>query len=226
MVKVQLARALLDTQTVSSNFNTSQAVLNAVVCFVLMLFIYYIYKKSYTEVLYSKNMNITLMVVGLVTCFVVMVIANNIALALGMVGALSIVRFRSAIKDPLDIAFIFWSITIGILTGVSAYGLAFVATLFIGIVIIILTKKIQISKPYLVVMEGSEFKEMTINSVLRRYCSNFKTRSTVLSSDKNDLTIEVRVKSKLKVQGLVEELKELKGITKVMLISYDGEIVN
>ena len=142
------------------------------------LFIFYIYKKTYSGVLYSKNFNVTLVLGSMVGSVIMMAIGGNLALSLGMVGALSIIRFRTPVKDPKDLAFLFWAITVGVVNGIRFYKLSIISTLMIGIVMLVLSKKLIIPKPYVIILKHSNASLKEIESVLRRNCSNFELRST------------------------------------------------
>ena len=130
------------------------------------LFIFYIYKKTYSGVLYSKNFNITLIMGGMVGSVIMMAIGGNLALSLGMVGALSIIRFRTPVKDPKDLAFLFWAITMGVVNGIRFYKLSIISTLMIGIAMLVLSKKLIISKPYVIILKYANADEKEIESAL------------------------------------------------------------
>lgn len=201
----------------------SDVVLGLLVTLALSMFIFYIYKKTYSGVLYSKNFNITLVVVSLVVCVIMLGISRNLALSLGLIGALSIVRFRNAVKDSKDVAFLFWSISVGIINGVQFYKLSVTATVFIGIVLVFLSKKIVINHPYLLILKGSEFGEKEISNTLKKFCSRSQIRNRIVTDSENELTIEIKIKDK-DHSGLLKELKKIKGIDKVMMVSYSGDL--
>lgn len=201
-------------------------VASLLVTFTLVMFIYYIYKKTYSGVLYSKNFNVTLVVVSLVVCVIMIGISRNLALSLGLIGALSIVRFRNAIKDSKDVAFLFWSISTGIINGVQFYRLSIIATLFIGAILVVLSKKIVLSHPYLLILKGkelSESEEKKVFELLKKYCSKSQIRNRVMTERENELTIEVKIKDK-DHQLVLNALKKLKEIEKVMMVSYTGDL--
>jgi len=188
------------------------------------LFIFYIYKKTYSGVLYSKNFNVTLVLGSMVGSVIMMAIGGNLALSLGMVGALSIIRFRTPVKDPKDLAFLFWAITVGVVNGIRFYKLSIISTLMIGIVMLVLSKKLIIPKPYVIILKHSNASLKEIESVLRRNCSNFELRSTSMSdSELTEQTIEAKIKEKHEDQ-LLEELKSIKSVKKVMIFSHTGEL--
>src|SRR3989344_7908129 len=169
-----------------SILTTANIIAALTVTLLLTLFIFYIYKKTYTGVLYSRNFNITLILVGMITAVIMVGISGNIALALGMVGALSIVRFRAAIKDPKDIAFLFWAISIGIVNGAQFYKLSIIGSLFIGVVAYISSKKITMDHPYIIILKFSDdFNEERAYDIIKRYCSKYKIRNKTLTYDEN-----------------------------------------
>lgn len=197
--------------------------INLAVAFAIVMFIYFIYKITFSGVLYSKNFNITLVIVSLVTTAAVIVISTNIVLALGMVGALSIVRFRMAVKDPKDIGFLFWAITNGIICGISAYSLAIISSLFIGLVLFLLSKKIKFIEPYLLILEGKDINTDEILDKLKRSAILYKLRSKIIEQAKSQLIIEVRIK-KDKAHSLLNELKKTEDINYAKLVSYEGDL--
>ena len=208
---------------INKDLNIWMILINLVVAFALVMFIYFIYRVTFSGVLYSKNFNITLVLVSMVTTAAVIVISSNIVLALGMVGALSIVRFRMAVKDPKDVGFLFWAITNGIICGISAYSLAVISSLFIGLVVFLLSKKIRIFEPYLLIMDSKDIKTEDIENILKKYTILYKLRSKILDKGKSQLIIEIKIK-KDKIQNLLDRLKGLKDITFVKLVSYEGDL--
>lgn len=207
----------------SADLNIWMILLNLAVAFVLVMFIFFIYKLTFTGVLYSKNFNITLVIVSLVTTSAVIVISSNIILALGMVGALSIVRFRMAVKDPKDVGFLFWAITNGIICGIAAYSLAVISALFIGLVMFLLSRKIRFIEPYLLIIDSKDLSTQEIESILKKYTLLYKLRSKVIDSEKSQIIIEIKIK-KDKIQEILKEIKGLKDLIYVKLVSYEGDL--
>jgi len=206
-----------------TQLTTGDILLSLVITFILALFIYFIYKKTYSGVLYSKNFNVTLIVISLVVAVVMMGISWNIALSLGMVGALSIVRFRTAVKDPKDVTFLFWAITVGIVNGVQFYKLSIISSIFIGIVLLILNKRIIISHPYLLIIKYTKMDRVILERILKRYCQRFKIRNVTFTESIHDITIEVKISDK-RQDAFMKEIKQLKGVTKVMMFAHTGEL--
>ena len=137
--------------------------------FLLGLFIFFVYKKSYSGVMYSASFGVTLVALSLITTLLIMTVVSNIVLSLGMVGALSIVRFRTAIKEPMDIAFLFWSIAVGIVLAAGLIPLAVFGSIFIGAVLVAFSKKKTVDSPYILVAhcENSEIEEQ-----VRDFCKD------------------------------------------------------
>ncbi len=207
----------------SADLNIWMILLNLAVAFVLVMFIFFIYKLTFTGVLYSKNFNITLVIVSLVTTSAVIVISSNIILALGMVGALSIVRFRMAVKDPKDVGFLFWAITNGIICGIAAYSLAVISALFIGLVMFLLSRKIRFIEPYLLIIDSKDLSTQEIESILKKYTLLYTLRSKLIDSEKSQIIIEIKIK-KDKIQEILKEIKGLKDLIYVKLVSYEGDL--
>jgi uncharacterized membrane protein YhiD involved in acid resistance len=209
--------------SINEDLNIWMILMNLAVAFAIIMFIYFIYKKTFSGVLYSKNFNITLVIVSLVTTAAVIVISSNIILALGMVGALSIVRFRMAVKDPKDIGFLFWAITNGIICGIAAYSLAVVSSLFIGLVIFLLSKKIKIIEPFLLILDTRDLDISRIEEILKKYTIIYKLRSKIIEDGKTQIIMEIKLK-KDKLNGLLSEIKDIEDITYSKLVSYEGDL--
>ncbi len=208
---------------INMNLNIWMILINMAAAFAIVMFIYFIYKVTFSGVLYSKNFNITLVIVSLVTTAAVIVISSNIVLALGMVGALSIVRFRMAVKDPKDVGFLFWAITNGIICGISAYNLAVISALFIGLVVFLLSKRIRTVEPYLLILDTKDIDISKIEETVKKYTILYKLRSKIIDNGKTQVILEVKLK-KDKVSGLLTTLKDNKDITYVKFVSYEGDL--
>ena len=220
-------RDILTSSTLST-FGTPLTVSDIIIAiffsFVTGLFIFYIYKKTYSGILYSKNFNIALIMSTMVAAVVMMAIGGNLALSLGMVGALSIIRFRAPVKDSKDLTFLFWAITVGIVNGIRFYKLSIVSSLMIGAVLVALSKKLVISKPYVIILKYLNIDQNKVNSILRRYCSKFEVRNTTIDdSGIAEKTIEVKLKDK-DTDLLLNGLKEVKGVKKIMIFHHTGEL--
>lgn len=184
--------------------------------------IYLVYRFFYRGVVYSDNFNILLIMITVITSFIIMTISANLVLSLGMVGALSIVRFRSAIKDPLDIGFLFWGIASGLTCGAGLYFVALVGTAVISLVYIIIHFCKKEKKSYLLIVRYSEQAEEQINALLG--AMKYKLKSKILSDSDTELTVEIKVKNNDTSEAA--RFKTVKGVSNVTLLEYNGEYMN
>ncbi len=188
------------------------------------LFIFYMYKKTFSGVLYSKNFNISLIMTTMIASVVMMTIGGNLALSLGMVGALSIIRFRTPVKDAKDLTFLFWSITAGIVNGVRFYKMAIISSIIIGAVMYVLSKKMTFTNPYVLILRHSGIDNKKLETVLKRHSDKFEMRSSSIDdSGISENTIEVKVKEH-KLNALMSDIKEIKGVKKAVIFSHTGEL--
>ena len=185
------------------------------------LIIAFVYKRCYRGVLYSPTFGMTLMMLTLITTPVVMCIKSDIALSMGMVGALSIVRFRTAVKDPMDTAYMFWALTMGILLGAELYIHALMVVLVIS-VILFLISFLHFSKgnAYLLVVHYDDYAEQDITQLLRRTVKQRKLRSKTVTRSGAEMTVEVRLDSK---QDLVAAVLNLEGVHDATLVACQTE---
>jgi hypothetical protein len=215
----------MDLQQIISDFlnplNTYQALtidrvlIALLVTFTLTLLIFYIYHRTFKGVVYTREFNVGLVLTGLVVTLVVLPISSNISLSLGMVGALSIIRFRTAIKDPKDIVFTFWSIAVGIICGAGLYMIAIVGVPIIGLLLLVLERTSFIGPdPYLLVVHYASEAEEAVQAALPDY----KVRSRTSNSDGVELMGEVRMNAK--EMPRVDELLKIKGVKDASIVSY------
>ena len=208
----------------SAGLTIADVATSLLITFVISLLIFWLYKKSFRGVLYTHSFNVSLVMISLVTALVIMTISTNLILSLGMVGALSIVRFRTAVKDPLDIVFMFWAIAIGIANGAMQFELAIVGSFFIAIVVVILSNiKLQ-NHPYLLVMHYKSVDEKEILIQLNKIIKSYKLKSKTVSNELVELTLEVRVK-KHNI-GFVDEISKINNVKDLGLVSYEGDYVS
>ena len=195
-------------------------VFSLVLAFAVGLFIAFIYRRNFRGVMYSNNFTLTLVLMTLITCPVVMCIRESIALSMGMVGALSIVRFRTAVKDPLDTAYMFWALTMGILLGAGQFFLT--ALTVVGIAILI-TVLVQIQSrsmgSFLLVVRMADEAERPANQIIGGIRTQ-KLKSKTVSSNGIEATYEVRVD---KPDALLNKLRGVPGVYDATLVSYSGE---
>jgi uncharacterized membrane protein YhiD involved in acid resistance len=197
-------------------------VIALVLAFLLGLFIFLVYKKSYSGVMYSASFGVTLIALSLITTLLIMTVVSNIVLSLGMVGALSIVRFRTAIKEPMDIAFLFWAIAVGIVLAAGLIPLAVFGSIFIGAVLLLFSKKKTVDSPYILVIhcESGEIENQArifIQSQVKKL--NLKSKS--VENGCIELNYEVRLKEDS--SAFVNELENMAGVSRVVLVSYNGD---
>lgn len=218
-----IKNSILD-QFNSSSFNLdwSTILIAMAIAFVLGLFIYFIYKKTFSGVMYSKNFGVSLVMLAMVTTMIILPISSNIVLSLGMVGALSIVRFRTAVKDPIDTVFMFWAIAVGICLGAKLIPAAILGSIIIGGVLVLMTFfKFKKSMPYLLVLRYDDYARNDVQNLLRKLPQgNLKSKST--NSEFTELTIEMRVKPQ--DIALVDKFLDIDGVIDASLISYNGEL--
>jgi len=190
--------------------------------FVIGAIIAVVYRKTYRGVLYSPTFAITLIMLTLITTPVVMCIKNDIALSMGMVGALSIVRFRTAVKDPMDTAYMFWALTMGILLGAELYLVALIVVLCIGVLMFVLSfVKFRTPNSYLLVIHYDEYSEQAIKTALNRSTKNFKLRSKSLTRAGAEMTYEVRLGER---QEIVTRMLDIEGVHDATLVACQSDI--
>lgn len=185
------------------------------------LIIAFVYKRCYRGVLYSPTFAMTLMMLTLITTPVVMCIKSDIALSMGMVGALSIVRFRTAVKDPMDTAYMFWALTMGILLGAELYVHALAVVLGISVILMLMTfVRFRNPNSYLLVVHYDDYAEQEITQLLRRTVRQRKLRSKTVTRSGAEMTVEVRLDSK---QDLVSAVLNIEGVHDATLVACQVE---
>ena len=196
--------------------------LSIALSFSIELFIFLIYKKTYAGVMYSSSFGVTLLAMTMVSNFVILAVTSNVVLSLGMVGALSIVRFRTAIKEPLDIAFLFWAIAAGIVLAAGMIPLAVIGSVIIGIIILLFANRKAHVNPYIVVLQcENHAAEEAAAAFLREHTSRMSVKSKSVQRGAIELNLEVRLKDEN--TDFVNELAELEGIRNAVLVSYNGD---
>lgn len=183
------------------------------------LFIYFIYRKTFRGVVYSYNYNVSFVLMTIITTLIIMTISTNIVLSLGMVGALSIVRFRTAVKDPLDIVYMFWAISAGISIGSKQYPLALIGSLAVGLTLLWLSRKKISEMPYLLIIRHSDAAAIELRMRLRK--KNYQLKSKTVRKDVTELTLELRLRDDN--TAFVNELSKIEGVIDVALINYTGD---
>ncbi len=215
-----IKRSLLKSDFFSAVY-FQDIVIGLVISFFLSLIIFYIYKKTYSGVVYSHNFNVSLVVMSLITSVIIMTITSNLVLSLGMVGALSIVRFRTAIKDPLDIVFMFWAIALGLTTGARLYMIAIVGSIFIGLVILLLMRYKNSNNIYMFIIH---YEDEAKNNVFMKLSElDYTIKSKTVSRGITELTLELKLIGS--GTNFVDDISEFEGVTDASLVSYNGNFV-
>ena len=197
-------------------------VLALVLAFGVGLFIFFVYKKTYAGVMYSSGFGVTLIALTMITTLVILAVTSNIVLSLGMVGALSIVRFRTAIKEPLDIAFLFWAIAAGIVLAAGLIPLAVFGSVFIGIILLLFANRKSMTSPFIVVIDcDGHDSETRALKLLRAHTVRCTVKSKTARKGAVELNCEVRLNSGN--TDFVNELSDLEGVTSAVLVSYNGD---
>lgn len=208
-----------------SEFSAVDMAIALGLAFVIGLFIFLVYKKTFNGVMYSSGFGLSLIAMTLITTLIILAISSNVVLSLGMVGALSIVRFRTAVKDPMDIAYLFWAISVGIVVGAGMIPLAVLGSVFIGIVLLVFATQKPSDNAYILVTNCSDEEaekavlEMVNNSV-RKHTVKAKT----VSPKGIELTLEVRLKEMS--TGFINQIAGIDGVSNAVLVSYNGEYLS
>ena len=197
-------------------------VIALVLAFGLGMFIFLVYKKTYSGVMYSASFGVTLVALTLITTLVILAVTSNVVLSLGMVGALSIVRFRTAIKEPLDIAFLFWSIAAGIVLAAGMIPLAVIGSVLIGVILLVFVNRKSHSNPYIAVVQcdGHE-SETAVKSYLDEHTKRCVVKSKSAQKDAVELNLELRLQGDN--TDFINEVAELDGVRSAVLVSYNGD---
>ena len=205
---------------------TSVSILDMVIALVLAfgigMFIFFVYKKTYSGVMYAPGFGVTLVALTMITTVVILAVTSNVVLSLGMVGALSIVRFRAAIKDPLDIAFLFWSIAVGIVLAAGMLPLALIGSIFIGVMLLVFVNRKSHVHPYIlnVQCDGHD-SEVKVREFMETQVKKCVVKSKVAQPGHVELNLEVRMKDGN--ADFVNILSEMDGVNSASLVSFNGE---
>ncbi len=193
-----------------------------VLAFGIGLFIFLIYKKTFSGVMYSAGFGVTLVALTMISTFVILAVTSNVVLSLGMVGALSIVRFRTAIKEPMDIAFLFWAIAAGIVLAAGLFPLAVFGSVAIGIVLLVFANRKAHTKPYIVVLRCENHdSELAATEFLKKQVDRCVVKSKTAQQGAVELNVEVRMRDDN--TDFVNILSEMNGVSSAVLVSYNGD---
>ncbi len=193
-----------------------------ILAFGLGVFIFLIYKKTYNGVMYSSSFGVTLIALTMITTVVILAVTSNVVLSLGMVGALSIVRFRTAIKEPLDIAFLFWSIAVGIVLAAGMIPLAVIGSVIIGLILLFFVNRKSHTNPYIVVLQcAGHQSEQAAREFLEKRTERCVVKSKTAQKGNVELNLEVRLKDDN--TDFINELSGMSGVSSAVLVSFNGE---
>jgi len=206
----------------SSEITTVTIVTALGIACLLALYIFFVYRVVTRKTFYSKNFNITLAGITVITAALILTMQSSVVLSLGMVGALSIVRFRTAVKDPMDLMFLFWSISVGIICGAGLAQVAVILSVVITMGILILDHMPVAKAPMILVVNTSDLDaEEAVTAVVKKYTKLLHVKSRNMTADSLDLVMELRTGEGNK---LVREIMDVKGVTSASLLSHDGEV--
>lgn len=193
-----------------------------VFAFGISMFIFFVYKKTYQGVMYSSSFGTTLVALTMITTVVILAVTSNVVLSLGMVGALSIVRFRTAIKEPLDIAFLFWAIAVGIVIAAGLIPLAVIGSVIIGTILIVLVNKKSHYNPYIVVLSCTDSAiEKKAIDFLKSTVKKCVIKSKTATKELIELNLEIRLVNEN--TDFINTLSSMPGVNSAVLVSYNGE---
>ena len=192
------------------------------IAFGIGMFIFLVYKKTYQGVMYSSSFGTTLVALTMITTVVILAVTSNVVLSLGMVGALSIVRFRTAIKEPLDIAFLFWSIAVGIVLAAGMIPLAVIGSIIIGVILLVFVNKKSHCNPYIVVVRCDSYEsESDVMCFLKNQVLKCTVKSKTAQKELIELNLDVRLKDDN--TDFINVLANIPGVSSAVLVSYNGE---
>lgn len=208
-----------------SEFSIIDTILGMAIAVVIGLFIFIIYKKTLTGIMYSGGFALTLVGLSLVTTLVIMAVTSNVVLSLGMVGALSIVRFRAAIKEPVEIVFLFWALAAGIVIGAGMIPLAVIGSVMIGVILLLFANRKIHNNPYILVLNLRDEKaEQEVLGILGQDVERYIVKSKTVNAAGIELTAELRTRDA--ATAFVNRIHNVLGVENATLVSYNGEYMS
>jgi len=205
-----------------SEFSLIDSMIALIAAFLLGLLIYTLYKRTFKGVMYSESFNLSLILLTLLTTFIILAVTSNVVLSLGMVGALSIVRFRTAIKDPLDLVYLFWAIGGGIVVGAGMIPLALIGSIFIALILWIKSTVSIKNQPYLIIIHSNEEKaEVKAQSILFNRSNKIRLKSKNINKQETELIYEIQLNNQ--DNAFINEIASINGITNIQCVSYNGD---
>ena len=208
-----------------TEFSAADTLIAMVAALVIGMFIFVVYKKTFNSVMYSTGFAMTLVGMTMVTTLVILAVTSNVVLSLGMVGALSIVRFRAAIKEPMEIVYLFWAVAAGIVIGAGMLPLAVIGSAIIGVILILFANKKIHDNPYLLILNcQDENAENTALSLMKEAVKKHAVKSKTVNAQGIEFTAEIRMKDG--ETAFVNRLNEISGVENATLVSYNGEYMS
>ena len=208
-----------------TEFSAADTLIAMVAALVIGMFIFVVYKKTFNSVMYSTGFAMTLVGMTMVTTLVILAVTSNVVLSLGMVGALSIVRFRAAIKEPMEIVYLFWAVAAGIVIGAGMLPLAVIGSAIIGVILILFANKKIHDNPYLLILNcQDESAENTALSLMKEAVKKYAVKSKTVNVQGIEFTAEIRMKDG--ETAFVNRLNEIAGVENATLVSYNGEYMS
>lgn len=203
----------------TGNLTMDGFMMSMLAAFICGMIVYFVYRQFFKGVIYNNNFNILLVLTALVTCFIVIVISSNVVLSLGMVGALSIVRYRTAVKDPLDVGFLFWTVAVGVTCGAGLYIISLLGTIFIAAIYILLVKIRSSKRVYILIVK---YENEAGKAVMREIESiNKVLKNKTTSKGYTELTYEVRLNGDN--TAFVTTLSEIEGVENAVIVEFTGD---
>ena len=208
-----------------SEFSVIDTLIALAFAFVIGLFIYFVYRKTFKGVMISTGFSLSLILLPMVTALVILAVTSNVVLSLGMVGALSIVRFRSAIKEPMEIVYLFWAIAVGIVVGAGMIPLAVIGSVIIGIIMLIVSVGIKTEAPYVLVVKCADSEcEKAVGRRIAGGVKKYMVKSKTVNSKGVELTYEVRIRNS--ETQFINAISAVPGVKSAVLVSYNGEYLS
>lgn len=210
----------LTQMQVKMSFSTVLLIL--LIAFMVSLIIYYTYKNTYSGVMYNPRFNVSLIMITMVTTIVMVVIGSNISVSLGMVGALSIIRFRTAVKDPRDTAFIFWGVVSGLACGTQNYTIVIVGSVVICLILFLFKKTVSIINKYILIVKGNDINIDEVEKVLSRKIKGYACKGKYINKNNVELIYDIRFKKELN-NHIINELSEISGVETVNIVASNTD---
>lgn len=192
------------------------------VAFMVSLIIYLTYKNTYTGVMYNPRFNVSLIMITMITTIVMVVIGSNISVSLGMVGALSIIRFRTAVKDPRDTAFIFWGVVSGLACGTQNYTIVIVGSIFICLILFLFKKTITVNNKYVLIVKGKNYDLNKVNSIIEKKTSGNTLKGKYISKDNMEMIYDVKFRKKEK-EDIIYDIGKVPGVDTINIVASNTD---